>query len=202
MQQTRRPWCGVIMILALAGCADDAGIGEDESAAPDGVRVYCVGDGQQWATWDPGYGQWLVSDADNLETCIGLSNVWGPDEAPFTFDEWDYPPGFPTYHDQIVALCENKCWTMNQDIPDEMGGWTENTYGECSAAGWTTHSVAVNWTPEAGYNCQTMYADQGTVDDPYADTINWGTSTPLTLPLSCSLLDDCHAEFDPCRAIA
>lgn len=85
---------------------------------------------------------------------------------------------------------------MNQDIPDEMGGWTENTYGECSAAGWTTHSVAVNWTPEAGYNCQTMYADQGTVDDPYADTINWGTSTPLTLPLSCSLLDDCHAEFD------
>lgn len=88
MQQTRRPWCGVIMILALAGCADDVGIGEDESAAPDGVRVYCVGDGQQWATWDPGNGQWLITDADNLETCIGLSNVWGPDEAPFTFDEW------------------------------------------------------------------------------------------------------------------
>lgn len=192
---------GAILFVSLAACADDGGITADDEVEADGsihvyngVRVACLGEGQQWAGWHPILNQWIITDAARLETCIGQPNVSGADDAQFTYEEWKNPPGnFPAYHDQIAALCEHRCLYENQNLPDD----SENEHGVCSASGWTDHVTSAAWVPESGMNCYTWYADEGTVADPYAETIDWsGGSAPLSLPLECSLLDDCYTEFD------
>ncbi|MFV8750665.1 hypothetical protein ACNOYE_08935 [Nannocystaceae bacterium ST9] len=184
---------GAILLASMMGC-NNLGQGNDEiGPEKDGVYVYCQGDGQQYAQW---YGNWAVSaiTEPGLETCIGIPNVSGADDAQFTFEEWDSLTNtFPAYHEQIASMCETKCWKLNENL----GDGTENPLGVCGAAGFTEHVAGLAWDPGDGYNCYTEWADEGTITDPYASTIDWGGGgSPLSLPLACSLLDECYMEFD------
>lgn len=192
-RQSRPSALALVLVSSLLGC-NEPGEGDDESVPPEfnGVYVNCIGNGQQWATWTAT--GWAVTSADVLQTCIGTVNIRGADDAPFTFEEWDMSTNsFPAYHDQIAALCEHKCWQSNQDVQSG----TENANGVCGASGWYTNVAEPYWDPDDGYNCYTWYADEGTTHDPFASTINWSEGgAPLSLPLECSLLDECHAKFD------
>jgi hypothetical protein len=59
MAKATRVFTGTMLVVSSIACDDDGGAGDDEvgtgTVPPEynGVRVHCVGSGQQWAGWHP-----------------------------------------------------------------------------------------------------------------------------------------------------
>jgi hypothetical protein len=123
--------------------------------------------------------------------CIGPQNIdplFDPatDAVPYLESVYE----FPDWVEEIGLVCAAACVAANDA--------NTNATPICNAGDFSGGQTALGWDPEDFLTCYSSIPWGNSIDPEYAGDINWneGSGAPLSLPLSCSLIDDCHEEFD------
>jgi hypothetical protein len=189
----------VTITVFSAACFDDIQIGDDDGSGtggdPDGVYINCLNENYSNFWWQLGPDGVPVkhfgADPERpLNACIG------PDNMGVDFDvvaDWDPgADGYPAFDAEIRELCSKRCSLAHKSNT----GQTKL----CEDENWSGHGVVeIDYDPAAnGGNCEVSEVHPSIIGDPDASDIDWneGAGSPLSLPLHCSLLDDCADEFD------
>ena len=105
--------------------------------------------------------------------------------------DWD-DETYPAFDTEIRALCTERCRQAHQKAT------LQNAV--CEDVNWSGHAVREwAWNPNDDKpTCRVAEVHPHIIGDPHASSIDWneGVGNPLSLPLDCSLLDDCADEFD------
>jgi hypothetical protein len=190
------------LTIFSGGCFDDIHIGYSDGGTegpvnpPDGIYINCLNENYSNSWWQVGPGgvpvqlYGVAPEERPLNACIGPANM-GVD-----FDlvaDWDPGvDGYPAFDAEIRELCTTRCSLAHNNAT----GATKI----CKNENWSGHAVREwDYDPaEKGGNCDVSEVHPNIIGDPNASDIDWnqGVGKPLSLPLHCSLLDDCAGEFD------
>lgn len=193
----------VVLVAAIASfsgaCVDDiqmTGDGGDTGGElpPDGVYINCLNENyvNYWWSFGPDAVPVQLFGAypeRPLNACIGPANMGEEFDLVADWDDGTY--GYPAFDAEIRALCTERCSDAHKIETGKMK--------VCEDKNWSGHAVyEVNYDPaEDGATCNVAEVHFA-FGDPYAGDIDWneGIGSPLSLPLACSLLDDCADDFD------
>jgi hypothetical protein len=189
------PIVGILLLGACSTVADQPGDDEASEWEADGIFVFCSNsEGLNW--------YWQLVACDGVPDCKEPKKVTkmpsvciGPQNIDLSFDAandavaFDQVYHFPSWDAEIDEVCAAACTEAN----DENTGSTpvcipENFTGQ--------HVTTLAWSPEDPPNCYSWIPWADMVSDPeHASDIDWNDGAG-SLPLSCSLLGDCHEQFD------
>jgi hypothetical protein len=179
-------------------CFDDTLLTRDggETGEPfDGVYITCLNNNYSNSWWDFGpdgipvklFGAYPERP---LNTCIGPTNMGMDFDLVADWDQAAY--GYPAFDAEIRELCTERCSSAHQIATSKKK--------VCEDDLWSGHGVIEAYYNPAqnGGNCDVSEVSPNIIGDPNASDVDWneGVGSPLSLPLHCSLLDDCADEFD------
>lgn len=191
-----------LAMLSLVGACSTVDENPQVGPPPNGVVVRCLNDNlaNYW---------WVLGLCDGAPNCVEPKKVYGPIHvcaAPDTIhpdfdldEDFDYGgtggDPYPDWDDELRSLCSATCVEKS----DDAAAGTP----VCNDASWTGFASSVSgahdpWVPGNQPNCGPKYAYDSLAVDPHGKDIDWseGQGPPLSLPLSCSLADDCVHDFD------
>jgi hypothetical protein len=189
-----------VSITTFSGaCVDDTEITGDDGTTGDpeldGVYINCLNESYSnfWWDFDPdGIPVQLFRAYPELplNACIGPANMGVGFDLVADWNEQEY--GYPAFDTEIRELCTERCTLAHQELT--------NLMAVCEDENWSGHAVReINYDPAiTGPTCSVAVVSPNIIGDPDASGIDWneGVGSPLSLPLVCSLLDDCADEFD------
>jgi hypothetical protein len=179
--------------IQITGDGDDTGGKVDPDL--DGVYIHCLNENYSNSWWQFGPDGVLLKlfgayPERPLNACIGPANMGVDFDLVADWDKGAY--GYPAFDAQIRELCTKRCGVAHNIAT----GQTK----VCEDENWSGHAaVEVGYDPaEVGATCEVSVVNPNIIGDPDASDIDWneGVGSPLSLPLNCSLLDDCADEFD------